>query len=125
MKILLAEDNVVNQKLMLRILEGDGHQVHLAENGKVAVELFKRHDDFNVILMDINMPVMSGIEATKQIIEYDNNVLMIPIIAVTANVCAETEKECYQVGMNGFLMKPFSKELLFKTLGKIVFGADI
>jgi len=85
-KILLAEDNVVNQKVALKFLESAGHRVSIVENGALAVEAIKKHD-YHLVLMDVSMPFMGGIEATSIIRKYEeqNGLERVPIIALTAH----------------------------------------
>ncbi len=109
--ILLAEDNMPNQKLTVRILKREGHSVEVANNGEEALEALKKQS-FDLVLMDIQMPVMSGIEATRiirnsKINGIDRN---IPIIAVSAHAFEEHREMCMQSGMNGFITKPINRE---------------
>ncbi|MBK9553434.1 MAG: response regulator [Saprospiraceae bacterium] len=97
----------------------EGVQVEVAENGLIAVEKLKS-SAFDVILMDIQMPVMNGFEATKVIRALDSEKAQIPIIAMTANVLKEEVDLCYQAGMNDFIGKPFdTNELLNKIFNLI------
>ncbi|MBF0252955.1 MAG: response regulator [Candidatus Omnitrophica bacterium] len=102
LKILVAEDNAVNQKLIKALLENMGCIVQLAANGKDAVDsvIAMEHD---IVLMDLQMPIMGGVDATIRIREIGKN---IPIIALTAAAMVEDEKRAMDVGMNGFLTKP-------------------
>jgi signal transduction histidine kinase/ActR/RegA family two-component response regulator len=115
-RILLVEDNAFNVVVAQEELEDaiDGVYVAVAENGLIAVEQLKSAD-FDVILMDVQMPVMNGFEATKAIRNLDSEKAHTPIIAMTANVLKEEVDLCYQAGMNDFIGKPFdTKELLNK-----------
>ncbi|NOR87735.1 MAG: response regulator [Bacteroidales bacterium] len=115
--ILLAEDNSVNVLVAKQIIEKAGHQVTVAKNGLEAVELFK-NGDFELILMDIMMPEMDGLEATKMIrqFEKEKKMMPIPIIALTANVIKEDQDEYLAAGMNDFMSKPIHPHIL---VGKI------
>jgi two-component system sensor histidine kinase/response regulator len=113
LNILLAEDNAVNQKLAMRVLEKRGHAVSLAETGKVALETFEKQD-FDLILMDLQMPEMDGLEATVAIREREQlSGKHIPIIAMTANAMLGDKERCLAAGMDGYVSKPLQvKELL-------------
>ena len=120
-RILLVEDNAFNVVVAQEELEDaiEGVQVEVAENGLIAVEKLKS-SAFDVILMDIQMPVMNGFEATKVIRALDSEKAQIPIIAMTANVLKEEVDLCYQAGMNDFIGKPFdTNELLNKIFNLI------
>jgi len=126
LQILLAEDNVVNQKLVVRILEKVGLKVTVAQNGTEAVELSEAQD-FDIILMDIQMPVMGGIEATSVIREKERaSGSHIPIIALTANAMAGDKKQYLSCGMDAYVSKPFRKHELLSTIQKLVsFREDV
>ncbi len=120
--ILLVEDNLLNQKFAKITLSKEGHLLEIAENGKVAVEKFKQNP-YDLILMDIQMPIMSGIEATKEIrqIEAKQNLKPIKIIAVTAFSLDDKRKECMEAGMDNFLSKPFKPNQLIKIVEAVKF----
>ncbi len=105
LRILLAEDNPVNQKLAVRLLEKQGHTVTLAADGRRAVEAFTS-GSFDLILMDVHMPEMDGLEATKQIRKLEKAGPRIPIIALTALAMAGDRETCLAAGMDGFVSKP-------------------
>ena len=108
MSILLVEDNILNQRLMTINLRSLGHKVTVANNGLEGVELFKK-SPFDLILMDIMMPVMDGIEATKVIREIEKREnKYTPIIAFTANTLNNDYHTCKSNGMDHLLEKPFS-----------------
>ena len=115
-KVLLAEDNLTNQKLFMRLLEKLGCYCMLAENGAIAVSLHHQHV-FDVILMDIQMPEMSVLEATRHIRE-GNIRPDIPIIALTANAFAEDRAAALACGMNDFLSKPLRPDALHGALAR-------
>ena len=120
LEILLAEDNAVNRMLAVRLLSKVGHNVTVAENGRDAVLAWsKGHPD--VILMDMQMPVMDGVEATIQIRqqEQDGDLPHTPIIALTANAMNSDREKCLAAGMDGFLSKPFNAQDLLDALEKI------
>jgi PAS domain S-box-containing protein len=120
MRILVAEDNAVNQRLIRRLLVKKGHKVDIANNGKEAVEVFREKlsipgDKFQLILMDIQMPVMDGIEAARQIRRIDDT---IPIIALTAYAMKGDKRKFLSQGMNDYVSKPIERKLLFKIIEK-------
>ena len=120
-RILLVEDNAFNIMVAQEELEDaiEGVFVEVAENGLIAVEKMKS-SSFDVILMDIQMPVMNGFEATQSIRKLDKNNAQTPIIAMTANVLKEEVDLCFQAGMNDFIGKPFdTTELLNKIFNLI------
>jgi signal transduction histidine kinase/DNA-binding response OmpR family regulator len=114
-RILLAEDNLVNQKLAKMMLSKAGYTVQIAGNGKLAVEAYTlAPDQFNLILMDIQMPEMDGLEATRQIRKM--GFADIPIIAMTANAMKGDREKCLEAGMNDYISKPIKREIVFKIL---------
>jgi len=118
LNILLAEDNPINQRVALFNLKKMGHQIDIAENGKIAIELFNKNK-YDIILMDIQMPEMDGLEATKQIRisekdSHDNEA--IPIIAMTANAMRGDKENFINQGMSGYISKPFKKKDLESIL---------
>jgi osomolarity two-component system sensor histidine kinase NIK1 len=123
--ILLAEDNLVNQKLAVKILEKYGHLVEIAENGSVAVNKFKdrvlaRKSRFDVILMDVSMPFMGGMEATELIRAYEQeeNLVRTPIIALTAHAMIGDRERCLQAGMDDHITKPLRRTDLLNAIAK-------
>jgi len=120
-KILVAEDNALNQRLIRRLLEKLGFYVEVAEDGEVAVEKFSNNSDFAMILMDIEMPKMNGIEAIKIIrsMEQDEK-QKIPIIVLTAHAIDDVKKESLSAGCNDFLTKPIKKEIIEKIIRKYI-----
>lgn len=107
LKILYAEDNPVNQKLMILMLNAMGLNADIANNGEEAVKMAMQKY-YNIILMDIQMPVMDGLEASTRIVEHSNARPI--IIATTANLAEVDKRKCFAVGMNDFLTKPLSQE---------------
>ena len=117
----MVEDNAVNQKIISLILENAGHQLVLAENGKDALERYREDNEFDLILMDVQMPIMTGIEATRHIRAFEENqTRAISIIGLTAHVLDEHTEECIQAGMNDVLGKPIDRKELFKKLDSIL-----
>jgi CheY-like chemotaxis protein len=109
---LLAEDNVVNQRLTSRLLEKMGHVVTLAPNGQVALQL-SAENEFDLIAMDMQMPIMDGIEATEKIRAREKKTgLHLPIVAMTANAFEEDRERCLRAGMDGYIAKPVTSEAI-------------
>ncbi len=123
LNILLVEDNLLNQKFAIATLRKEGHKIDIAENGKVAIELYKKKK-YDLILMDIQMPVMDGIEATKEIrkIEMAKKIKeQIKIIAITAYVMERDRSMCLGAGMNEYLAKPFKPNDLIHLINGFEF----
>jgi len=121
LNILLAEDNLINQKVALVTLNKLGHHTDLAVNGKVAVELFEKNK-YDLILMDIYMPEMDGLDATIEIRnreKADTSRNPVYICAITANSMKEDEERCYKSGMNNYISKPFHLEELTNILNNL------
>ncbi|KAG0274037.1 histidine kinase osmosensor [Linnemannia exigua] len=118
--ILLAEDNVVNQKLAVRILEKFGHKVTIVSNGKMAVEYYSSKH-FDLILMDVQMPIMGGFEATQEIRKLErlkNKGDHLPIIALTAHAMIGDREKCLSAGMDEYITKPLRVNELIATINK-------
>ena len=127
-RILLAEDVELNQEIASTILRDAGFSVEIASNGKIAVDMVKASEPgyYQVVLMDVQMPVMSGYEATKAIRRLENKELaQIPIVAMTANAFEEDKQEAILSGMNGHIAKPIDTKILFDVIGKILKQAEI
>jgi len=123
LRILLAEDNAVNQMLARRILERRGHRVLLAGNGAEALAVL-RDEAVDVVLMDVQMPEMDGFEATAAIRAQERGgAAHMPIIAMTAHALKGDEEHCRAAGMDGYVSKPISAQRLFDELDRIV--ADV
>lgn len=119
-RILLAEDNLVNQKIAVRILEKRGWEIIPANDGKQALDILAK-SHFDVILMDDHMPEMSGIEATAIIRNEEKQTgLHIPIIAMTANAMSGDREKYLAMGMDGYVSKPIDREYLFQTIINLV-----
>ena len=118
LNILVAEDNITNQFIIGKMLGLQGANLCFAENGRVVLGMFKENGA-DVILMDISMPVVDGLEATRSIREYEkaNGLIQTPIIALTANAFESDKKNCFDAGMNGFVAKPIILEALLKEIG--------
>ena len=138
--ILVAEDNPINQKLVKILLEKAGYSLRIAENGREALEFYmKSPGDYDIVFMDIQMPEMNGIDATKAIREWEAKTVAetdstagsskadgrhmpkgIPIVAVTANAMREDRETCLKAGMNDYLAKPIKRELVYEVIEKWV-----
>ncbi len=115
-KILLTEDQTINQEIFQEILEGSGIDIDIASNGKEAVEK-SRINNYSIIVMDIEMPIMNGYEATK-IIRTENST--IPIIALTSNSSKSDRIKSKNIGMNEHLSKPIEAKILYQTFSKYI-----
>ena len=120
--ILVVEDMDVNWEVISTLLDMYGIKSQRAENGKVAVDMLKsiQPTDYDVVFMDIQMPVMNGLEATREIRKLENPYAAgIPIIAMTADAFSENVAECFEAGMNGHIAKPIDINNVIKELRKI------
>ncbi|HSC44958.1 MAG TPA: response regulator [Candidatus Acidoferrum sp.] len=119
MRILLAEDNAVNQKLAMRLLEKMGHSVSVAANGKEALHQFASAN-FDLILMDIQMPEMGGLEATDAIRGSEQGTgKHLPIVAMTAHAMKGDREKCLAAGMDGYVSKPVRLDLLREEIARV------
>jgi two-component system sensor histidine kinase/response regulator len=117
MRLLLAEDNEVNQQIACELLEGAGALVEVASNGREALEKVMAPDAaYDAVLMDVQMPEMDGYEATRRI-RADGRFVDLPIIAVTAHAFAEERQRSMEAGMNGHITKPIDQAAMFATIG--------
>ncbi|WP_126452317.1 ATP-binding protein [Sulfuriflexus mobilis] len=114
-RVLLAEDSEVNALFISTALTDGGHHVEVVKNGKLALQRL-RQQDYDIVFMDMHMPVMDGIEATRQWRAEEPSDKSVPIIALTANISDDDRLACLQAGMNEFLSKPVSPERLFNVL---------
>lgn len=122
-RILLAEDVELNQEIAVEILGDAGFITEVADNGKIALEMLEKSEPgyYQLILMDIQMPVMNGYEATKAIRGLENKELAsIPILAMSANAFEEDKQEALKCGMNGHIAKPIDIDSMFATLGSVL-----
>lgn len=124
--ILLAEDNLVNQKLARKILTNQGHRVEVVDNGELALQKV-RERNYDVVLMDVSMPVMGGIEATRLIREFEKelsaqqgSIQRVPIIALTAHAMLGDRERCIAAGMDGYCSKPLKSRDLLSTMRQVV-----
>jgi two-component system sensor histidine kinase/response regulator len=122
-RILLAEDNPVNQKLATMMLRKAGYQVEVANNGREAVEqIAGSPDGFDLIFMDIQMPEMDGIAATREIRNLKLESQNIPIVAMTAHAMKGDMEMCLEAGMDDYIAKPIKRDIVLSILEKWVFN---
>ncbi|MEW6090790.1 MAG: ATP-binding protein, partial [Pseudomonadota bacterium] len=121
LRILLAEDQPVNQKLMIAVMERLGHSLAIAENGIEAIRKL-REQPFDIVLMDIQMPMMDGIQTTRVIRACDEPWRNIPIVALTAHAMEGHSDLYLAAGMNGFVSKPFKIDLLVEAIARAMSG---
>ena len=123
LNVLLAEDGIINQKLVVSLLTKWGHRVTIAENGQKAVQLWRRSNpSFDLILMDVLMPIMNGLDATIEIRKQEKEIgndRPIPIIALTAQAIKGDRQRCLAAGMDDYISKPLRKKELESTLKKL------
>jgi CheY-like chemotaxis protein len=122
LRILVAEDNAVNQRLILRLLERRGHQVTLAQTGVEAVSASQRAA-FDIVFMDLQMPEMGGLEATAAIRQREHAAGgHVPIVAMTAHAMKGDRERCLESGMDGYLSKPVKTSELDAVLATVAAG---
>jgi two-component system sensor histidine kinase/response regulator len=115
--VLVAEDNVVNQKLIARFLERDQHAYHLVGDGAAAVDAFKT-ERYDVVLLDLQMPVLDGVEAARAMRAHERfgQLVPTPIIALTGNALSEARDACLAAGIDAFMTKPIALDRLRREL---------
>ncbi len=116
-QILLTEDNEINQQIAVELLEGAGAKVTVANNGREAVDLLSSGANFNVVLMDLQMPEMDGYQTTAKL-RSDPRFNSLPIVAMTAHATIEERQRCLAAGMNDHISKPIDPATLFETVGR-------
>jgi CheY-like chemotaxis protein len=124
LNILLAEDSLVNQKLAVGLLERRGHRVTVANNGREALAAIEKQP-FDLVLMDVQMPELDGLDATRALRERETvqGRAPVPIIAMTAHAMAGDRERCLAAGMNSYISKPIRSQGLFATIAHVVAGA--
>ncbi|HOO31808.1 MAG TPA: response regulator [Thermotogota bacterium] len=117
LKILLAEDDLISRRLIKILIDKIGYQITTVENGQQVIEEMK-NDDYDLILMDIQMPILDGLEATKKIrlIENEEQLKRIPVIAVTAHAMVGDREKCLSSGMDDYMTKPIEEVELIKKI---------
>jgi two-component system sensor histidine kinase/response regulator len=124
LRILLAEDNLVNQRLISRLLEKMGHAVTVAENGQIALKLLAERE-FDFVAMDMQMPIMDGLETTERIRAGEKSSgRHIPIVAMTANAFEEDRERCSRAGMDGYIAKPVTAKAIALEIARVLAGQD-
>jgi CheY-like chemotaxis protein len=124
LSILLAEDNAVNQKVISGLLKKQGHRVEMAANGREALDMFSRAR-FDLVLMDVQMPEMDGLEATKAIRKREQKTGgHVPLVALTAHALKTDYDRCLAAGMDGYLSKPIHPDDLFRQIEELCSGPD-
>jgi len=122
LKILLVDDTPMNLALATKILARKGHDVFAVESGQKALAAFQQ-ETFDVVLMDMQMPGMDGLETTRQIRELEsakNPAAAVPIIAMTANDMESDKQRCFDAGMDGFITKPLAIKEVIPNIEKII-----
>ncbi len=118
LNVLVADDNRINQRLLIALLEGAGHRVDVASNGREAVEAVVK-TDFDIVLMDIQMPIMDGVQATRRIRALAPPKRDVPVVAVTADALAGAEERYRAAGLDAYLSKPITPAALFAVLADL------
>ena len=122
--LLLAEDNAVNQRLAVRLLEKQGHQITVAPNGRQAVAAWQQSErenkPYDLILMDIQMPEMDGFEATRAIRQLQGDTAHVPIVAMTAHAMTGDKERCLDAGMDDYLSKPLQVDKMLEAIARLV-----
>ena len=120
LRVLLAEDNAVNQRLVVKLMEKQGHSLVAVNNGVEALDVLER-ETFDVVLMDVQMPEMGGFEATARIREREKSSGQhVPVIAMTAHALKGDRERCLEAGMDAYVSKPIQAALLFETIDSLV-----
>ncbi|MEI7431807.1 MAG: response regulator, partial [Betaproteobacteria bacterium] len=120
LRILLAEDNVINQKVAMSLLRKQGHIISLATNGVEVLSMYAADTAFDIVLMDVQMPQMDGLEATRLIRAQESGQRRIPIVALTANASQLDREICLAAGMDDFVSKPFQLAEITDALARNV-----
>jgi two-component system, sensor histidine kinase and response regulator len=124
LRVLLAEDNPVNQALTMRLMEKAGHSVTIANNGKQALSALER-SSFDLVLMDVQMPDMDGFAAVASIRQGERDTgAHIPVVAMTAHAMKGDEEKCLAAGMDGYVPKPIDRERLYQVIGRVTEPAE-
>ena len=122
-RILVVEDNHVNQKVVMAVLRKRGFCIELANDGQEALNKLQKSDAFDLVLMDVQMPVLDGLEATR-LIRKETRWNQLPIIAMTAHAMTGDKERCLEAGMNGYISKPVHPSLLLSTVDEFLLKAS-
>lgn len=122
LRVLVVEDNVVNREVILALLDTAGINAECVVDGHSAIEHYSKEPPFELILMDLHMPGIDGLQTTRIIreLEATQNKVRVPIIAVTANVMPEIREACTQAGMDAFIPKPIFRDELLEVIDSVV-----
>ncbi len=124
LRILLAEDNAINRRLALRLMEMRGDRVEVASNGREAVAMVKEKGPFDLILMDVHMPEMDGLATTAAVREHERGATdRTRIIGVTAHATPGDRKMCFDAGMDGYVSKPYRADALYEAIDRVMAGS--
>lgn len=123
LRILVAEDNKVNQMVMRALLSGTGHRIDMVCDGVEAVNAVQKHR-YDLVLMDIQMPEMDGLTATRRIRELTGDVAELPVIAVTAGAMKGDREQCIEAGMTDYLTKPIDRDALLQAIARSAANAE-
>jgi CheY-like chemotaxis protein/HPt (histidine-containing phosphotransfer) domain-containing protein len=123
LRILLAEDNAINQKLAIILVQKAGYSVDAVENGEQVLEKIQK-EQYNAVLMDVQMPVMDGFEATRRIRQWEAGKGHIPIIAMTAHALKGDRERCIEAGMDDYVSKPLQPQALITAIDRWVRGKE-
>jgi len=118
-QILVAEDNAVNQRVIVGILERAGHRVRVVDDGEQALDVLE-NERFDVVIMDLNMPELGGLDAARAYRFMDPEAIQVPIIMLSADVTSEAMKECEEAGIDAFLPKPIEARRLLDTIASLI-----
>jgi CheY-like chemotaxis protein len=120
LRVLLAEDNAINQKLAIRLLEKQGHTVTVAGDGREAVAAVAGDGQFDIVLMDVQMPNMSGLEAAAAIRGMERGTgNHVPILAMTAHAMKGDQERCLDAGMDGYISKPIQPDRMMEEIARV------
>ena len=125
LRILVAEDNAVNQRLIRALLDKDRHAVTVVDSGHAAVDAMRPGAGFDLVLMDIQMPELDGFQATAAIRAMSEAGRTVPIVALTAHAQVGYDEICARAGMNGYLSKPLDRTALRRLLARVAAGAPL
>lgn len=118
-KVLIVEDNPINQLLVIKVLENQGYEITVASNGRIALEEYEKQS-FDIILMDLQMPELDGYETTRMIRKINGDKGEIPIVAMTAHTIEGELEKCINIGMNDYISKPFNASELYQKIEMII-----